>query len=80
MHNNINGILHWDKVMQKYEAIIRNTFKFHDQFIENANRRLRQIRNAVLKNNNASIGHTRKTKDRRKKKPPELIYVGIHVR
>ena len=80
MHNNINGILQWDKLMQKYEAIIRNTFVFHDQFIKNATRRMCQIRKAVLKYNNTSTVHMRKNKDRRKKKPPELIYVGIHVR
>ena len=81
--NNINGILNWNLILNKHEETIRNAFIFREKFKTNANKKLRYIKNVVLKSNKLNIDHedeNKKKKVKMRKKIPAVVFVGIHVR
>ena len=80
MGNTVNGRLVWNRLMERYEGTIRNAFKLHYRFIKMANRKMDDIRKTFLKSYNTPTRQANETVLRRKKKFPELVYVGIHVR
>ena len=80
MGKTVNGMLMWDRLLQKYEGIIRNAFTFHDRFLQMANRKMHNIRKTLLKSHSTFTHQANEKMRKRKKKFPELVYVGIHVR
>ena len=83
MGNNINGILNWNLILNKHEETIRNAFTFREKYKSNANKKLRYIKNVVLKSYKVKTDpedENNKKKVKMRKKIPTVVFVGIHVR
>ena len=81
--NNINGILNWNLILNKHEETIRNAFTFRKKYITNANKKLRYIKNNVLKLYKLKTDpddENKKKKVKIRKNIPTIVFVGVHVR
>lgn len=81
--NNINGILHWNLILNKHEETIRNAFIFRDRYTKNANKKLKHIKNVVFKSNKLKVDSGNENENKKvkvRKKVPPVVFVGIHVR
>merc|ERR1712126_267084 len=81
--NNINGILNWNLILNKHEETIRIAFTFREKYKNNANKKLRYIKNVVLKSYKVKTDvddENNKKKVKMRKTIPTVVFVGIHVR
>ena len=64
--NNVNKLMKWHLLMEKYEDDVRRAFQLKKKFIQGADKRILRV--------------TEKIRRKKKLKFKEFIYVGVHIR
>ena len=67
MANNVNKIVGWHNLMDKYETQVRRSFQFKDNFLLGADKRIHRFTQKFLQN-------------KKFKMPKEIVHVGVHIR